>query len=181
MRHRTSVLPYAVLAAAALSTYAAPVGAADAISGSASLNAQTVALAHGFGVWSAKTKSASIGLFAKAPGAAQTATALDEGIDSAFGVREPANGAYVLLKLGFPAGAPRADHLNVCEIDFYNFADSPEQTMWLGNEQCGVIELSGDLRPGGVVHGKLKGTSTQTTGKKYTWDLAFTATLQAGK
>jgi hypothetical protein len=182
-RHRSPVSPLAAgaLAAAALLTQPAPARAADAVSGHASLNAQSITLAHGFGFWNPARRNVELGLFAAPPAAADVKAALADGIDSAFGVTSPAKGAYVLLKLGFPEGATRADHLNVCEINFYDFADSPMQTMWLGAEQCGVVELGGDLRPGGVVHGRLKGPLETPTGKTYTWDLTFTTTLLARK
>jgi hypothetical protein len=181
-RHRSSVSPFAVcLAAAGFLTHAAPLPAADAVAGQASLNAQTITLAHGLGVLGTRDRSVVLGLFTAAPSAVDAAAARKEGIDEAFGVNSQAKGAYVLVKLGFPDGATRADHLNVCEINFYNFTDSPLQTMWLGADQCGVTELGGDLRPGGVVHGKMKGPRETPTGKRYTWDLDFTTTLQAGK
>jgi hypothetical protein len=179
-RHRFAPSPCEVLAvAAALVACAAPARAADAVSGTASLNAQAITLAHGFGFVDAK-HNVTLGLFAKAPAPADAASAAKAGIDDTFGVTSPQKGAYVLLKLSFPAGTTRAEHVGMCEIDFYNFADSPLQAMWMGDEQCGVSELGGDLKPGGVVHGKLKGGS-QDSNKKYTWDLAFTTTLQAGK
>ena len=184
-RHRSSVAPLAVrafgLAAAGLLTHAASLPAADSVSGRASLNAQAISPAHGLGLLDPAGRSVVLGLFTAAPSAAEAAAAQKEGIDSTFGVSSPARGAYVLVKLGFPAGATRADHLNVCEINFYNFADSPLQTMWLGADQCGVTELGGDLRAGGVVHAKLKGPREAPTGKQYTWDLDFTVTLGAGR
>jgi hypothetical protein len=176
----STLVAVAFLACAPPAT-AAPPASADAVSGSASLNAQTVTLAHGLGVWSAKHKSASVGFFAAPPSAADVKASLAGGIDDAFGVTTQQKGAYVLLKLGFPEGAARADHLSVCEINFYDFADSPLQTMWLGAEGCGATELGGDLRPGGVVHGKLAGACDASTGKKCRWDLTFTTTLQPGQ
>jgi hypothetical protein len=184
-RHRSAVSPFAVraiaLAAAVFLTHAGPAPAADAVSGRASLNAQTITLAHGLGVLGTKERSVVLGLFTAVPSPADAAAAARDGIDEAFGVNSQGKGAYVLVKLGFPDGETRADHLNVCEIDFYNFTDSPLQTMWLGADQCGVTELGGDLRPGGVVHGKMKGPREAPTGKQYTWDLDFTTTLRAGK
>lgn len=178
-RHRS----HAQRAASALAVVlacAALAEPADTVSGKASLNAQAIDLAHGFAFLGPR-KDVNVGLFAATPSAADTATAVRDGIDSAFGVTSPAKGAYVLLKLNFPKGATRADHVDMCEIDFYNFADSPEQTMWLGADQCGVVEIGGDLEPGGVVHGRLKGPAEPPRGKKYTWDLVFSTTLQAGK
>jgi hypothetical protein len=181
-RHRFPTLPHLATALAFLFVACATsAGAADAVSGTARLNAQSVTLAHGIGFLDAKKQGVTLGLFAAAPSAADAAAAAKGGIDDTFGVNSPAKGAYVLLKLSFPAGAARAEHVGVCEINFYNFADSPLQTMWLGDDQCGVTELGGDLRPGGVVHGKLKGGSKETSGKTYAWDLAFTTTLQPGK
>jgi hypothetical protein len=177
-RHRRS--PYAALAIAVFGA-AASAGAADAVSGTAGLNAQTITLAHGFGLLDAKGRGIALGLFASPPGDADAAAAATNGIDDTFGVTSPQKGAYVLLKLGFPAGTARLEHVGVCEIDFYNFADSPLQTMWMGDDQCGVTELGGDLKAGGVVHGKLKGGGTESNGKKYTWDLAFTTTLRSGR
>ena len=177
-RHRCR--SYAALAFAVFGA-AASAGAANAVSGTASLNAQTITLAHGFGLLDAKGRGIALGLFAAPPSAADAAGAAKDGIDETFGVTSPQKGAYVLLKLGFPAGTAALAHVGVCEINFYNFADSPLQTMWMGDEQCGVTELSGDLKAGGVVHGKLKGAGKESNGKAYAWDLAFTTTLQSGK
>jgi hypothetical protein len=159
---------------------AASAGAADAVSGTAKLNAQAVTLAHGMGFIAANKPNVTLGLFAAAPSAADAAAATRAGIDDTFGVTSPAKGAYVLLKLSFAPGTAKAEHVGVCEVNFYNFADSPLQSMWLGDDQCGVSELGGDLRPGGVLHGRLKGAS-ESSGKSYSWDLAFTTTLQPGK
>ena len=180
-RHPFPSSPHvAALLAALTLAGATPARAADTASGTARLNAQSITVAHGIGSLDAKKRNVTLGLFAAAPAPADAAAAATNGIDDTFGVTSPQKGAYVLLKLGFAAGAARAEHVSVCEINFYNFADSPLQTMWLGDEQCGVTELGGDLRPGGVVHGRLKGTGKESN-KSYAWDVAFTTTLQSGK
>ena len=177
-RHRSHAQGAAPALAALVLACTVSAEPADTVSGQASLNAQVVDLAHGLAFLGPRH---NVGLFAATPSAADTATAVRDGIDSAFGVTSPAKGAYVLLKLSFPKGAIRADQVDMCEINFYNFTDSPQQTMWLGADKCGVVEVGGDLKPGGVVHGRLKGPAEPPSGKKYTWDLAFTTTLQAGK
>lgn len=177
IRSRSGVSSVAAIAVAV--ACASPLKAADAVSGTATLNAQTISLAHGLGFVYGK-RNVTLGLFAQAPSVAARASAARDGIDETFGVTSPQKGAYVLLKLSFPAGATRAEHVSMCEIDFYNFADSPLQAIWMGDEQCGVSGLGGDLEPGGVVHGRLKGSSKESS-RSYTWHLAFTTTLQAGK
>ena len=81
------------------------------------------------------------------------AIALAVACASPLGAADAVSGTAT-LRLSFPAGATRAEHVGMCEIDFYNFADSSLQAIWMGDEQCGVSGLGGDLEPGGVVHGR---------------------------
>jgi hypothetical protein len=152
---------------------------ADDVHGTASLGGQKATLTHGFGVWNADKSTASIGFFAKEPSAADQAAALKDDFPSAFGMLEPAKGPYVVVKLSFPKGSKHAEGLGMCEVDFFNFAASPLQSVWLGAADCGFTELGGDVQPGGVVHGKLKGPKEPDVKKAPGWDLAFTTTLRA--
>ena len=95
IRSRSRVSFLAAIAVAAVAG-ASPLGAADTVSGTATLNAQTITLAHGFGFVDAK-RHVTLGLFAQAPSAADSTSAAQAGIDDTFGVTSPQKGAYVLL------------------------------------------------------------------------------------
>jgi hypothetical protein len=67
----------------------------------------------------------------------------------------------------------------MCELDYFNYKDGIHQFQNIASA-CGVAELAGDLRAGGVVHGKLKGTEKSDGGKTHAWELEFATTLRAG-
>lgn len=142
-----------------------PAPAADTLLGTASLNEQKVRFTHGLGTWKAAKREVSLGFFTSTSSAA--------------------DGPHVVLDLTFEEGATKAavDGVAGCHIGLYKFKDGPLDYNGFAS-QCGIAELSGDLRPGGVVSGKLKGESlfkgfASLPTKAASWDLSFMATLRA--
>jgi hypothetical protein len=155
--------------AAVVSASLATVGwAGDTVKGTGSLGAEKASFAHGMGIFTGKSPAVLIGFFAKPLSASDQAGALKEGLLNVG--QEP----YLVLRLSFPEGAKTAAHLDRCEVDFFNFKQM-QQVVGSSASECGVTELGGDLRAGGVVHGKLKMDRPQ--GKTWDWDLEFTSTL----
>jgi hypothetical protein len=139
---------------------------------------QKVAFTHGL-AWIDAKGVISIGLYNAAPNAKEEARALAGG-GNIFGVFDVPN---VQLDLDFDK-APRADlaAFSSCHVGFREFsAGIFDWNAFKGG--CGPVEFSGDLKPGGVVHGKLKGRAegfpTAGHAPVYTWDVDFTVTLRA--
>ena len=165
--------------AAALTVLAGPaVQAADTIVGSITADAQKVAFSHGF-AWTEKPGTLSIGFFRTDPDAKEQARARAHGGND-FGVFLV---PYVRMDLSFNEGSTTADlaSFDNCHILFAKFdAGIFDQNAF--KPGCGVVALSGDLKAGGIVHGKLKGRAeafprSDGTRPVYTWDVDFTATL----
>jgi hypothetical protein len=154
--------------------------AEDKIRGTIAADAQTVTLTHGLAAVD-KKGTVLVRLLGAAPDAREEARAL-EGGGEIFGVFAAPN---ALVELSFKSGATRADlaSFESCHVGFYELEGG--RFDWSGfSKQCGVTELSGDLKPGGVVHGKLKGQAQGYPPQSgpapvYTWDVDFTATLRA--
>jgi len=143
--------------------------AADALKGTAVLKGQSASFTNGLGVLDAKGR-VRVFFFAAPLKAGDEAKIL--GGDFLNVSEAP----YVRLTLGFPDGAKTAAHLEQCGLDFLSYKEM--QQVMLEGAECGVLELKGDLRAGGVVQGKLKAAPP---GKSYSWDLSFSTTLRREK
>jgi hypothetical protein len=152
----------------------------DRIQGTISANGQKATLTHGLAAID-KKGTVSVWLLGAAPNAGEEAQALKESGEIS-GVFAAPN---AVVELSFKSGATRADlaAFESCHVGFHEFKVG--RFDWSGfSKQCGVTELSGDLKPGGVVHGKLEGRAEgypPPSGPPpvYTWDVDFTATLRA--
>jgi hypothetical protein len=82
-----------------------------------------------------------------------------------------------VLRLSFPETATSAAVIDGCEIDYFGYVAKIHQ---FGEraQDCGVVELGGDLRAGGTVHGRLKGSGKNDGDKTHAWDLDFATTLR---
>ena len=168
----TSVLAGAVLLAAA------PAPAADSYSGTIGADAQKVTFTHGF-AWTAKPLEISVGLYRADPNEKEQARARARG-GADTGVFDAPN---VRLDLTFEEGSAQASlaSFESCHILFARF-DAGIYDWNAFKPGCGAVELSGDLKAGGVVHGRLKGRAEaypRANGSIpiYTWDVDFTVTL----
>ena len=162
--------------------------AADKLQGSASVKGQVVNLAHGFGIWDGKDRPGmSIGFFTEALNPADEGMALKQGFFR--GLPPPAKIPRVTLDLGFEKGSARAAsaRLTSCNVSIHWYKFESLNTSCGGSlpddlpenpASVGVLELSGDLRPGGVVQGKIKGEDGSGA-EAWKWELAFTTTLRA--
>jgi hypothetical protein len=155
------------LAALALcaGSLAGPARAADRLTGSASLNAEKVAFTHGVATWNAKERELSLGFFPAPP----------------LGESKP----YLLVELVFEEGTTTASPGAVmgCHMGFYEYKEGPFDNNGQAGT-CGVAELTGELKDGALVAGKLKGTAAfEAMGpfkaKALEWDTTFTAGLRA--
>jgi hypothetical protein len=154
--------------------------AEDKIQGTISAGAQKVTLSHGLATLN-KKGTLGVRFLGTAPNAKEEARALKDS-GEIFGVFDAPNS---IVELSFKDGATKADResFESCHVGFYRFDIGIYD--WSGFAgQCGVVELSGDLKPGAVVHGKLKGRAEGFPPKSgpppaYTWDVDFTATLRA--
>jgi hypothetical protein len=154
--------------------------AADAYRGTITGDAQKVTFTHGLG-WIDARRNVSVGLYQTAPNDAERTRAMQNG-GSNFGVFDAPN---VRLDLTFKEGATRAElaSFDSCHILFAEFEIGIfDWNAFAGG--CGAVEFSGDLKPGAVVHGKLKGRGeayprNDGTRPTYTWDVDFTVTLVA--
>jgi hypothetical protein len=169
-----------IAAAFAIAGGAAALPAADSFQGTATFNAEKTTLTHGLASWNASKREASLGFFATPPDAASRAKAAKEGL-CCMGWPTP----YVVLDLRFQRGATAASPstLEGCHIGFYKFKDSPFDFNGFP-DKCGAAALSGELKPGGVIKGKLKGNGASAAmgpfkASEYAWDLTFTVTLRA--
>ena len=168
----------AVLALAA----AVPARADDKLLGNITVEGERVSLTHGLG-WTDGT-TVVVGFYGGPLDAKDEARAM-QGVGAIYGVFAAPN---VTLHLSFKDGATKADLASFtgCHVGFYRFKAGLYD--WNSSaSSCGAVELSGDLKVGAVVHGKLKG---QAEGfpegwlrhkPVYAWDIDFTVTLRAGK
>jgi hypothetical protein len=164
--------------AIALVGAASPSQAADKFLGSITVDSEKVSLTHGL----ALTDGAMVTVhFYGAPlDAKDEAWAVkSEGV--LYGVFKDPN---VRLDLSLKRGTTRADPASFagCHVGFYRFKAGLYD--WNSNgADCGLLELNGDVKVGGVVHGRLKGhTEGFPEGghrPSYAWDIDFTATLRA--
>jgi hypothetical protein len=170
-----------ILAAAGLALLAGRAAlAADVYTGTITGDAQKVAFTHGL-AWLHSSNVVSVGLYQATPDAKERARAVAHGGNN-FGVFAVPN---VRFDLVFKEDARHADEASFdsCHILFAELAVGIYDLNAFADE-CGIVELRGDLRPGGVVHGKLKGkveAYPRPDGSRptYTWDVDFTATLIA--
>jgi len=158
---------------------AVPARAEDKFVATITAESQKVAFSHGL-AWMPGPGTVSIGLYSAVPNAKEEARALARG-GSNFGVFAVPN---VQLDLNFEKGTTKAElaSFSSCHIGFLEFTAGIFD--WNAFKPgCGPVELSGDLAPGGVVHGKLKGRAEAYPkdghAPVYTWDVEFTATLRA--
>jgi hypothetical protein len=154
--------------------------AEDKVLGTLSAGAQKVTLGHGLATLD-KKGTLGVRFLGAAPNEKEQARALSNS-GQIFGVFDAPN---AIVELSFKEGAQKADResFESCHVGFYRFDIGIYD--WSGfSGQCGVVELSGDLKPGAIVHGKLKGRAEgfpDKSGKPpvYTWDVDFTATVRA--
>lgn len=150
--------------------------AEDKIQGTISGNAQKVTFTHGLGMIDSKG-GVYVRLLGAAPNAKELARAMQDGGDI-FGVFDAPNST---VDLNFKTGTARADlaSFESCHIGFYRFDVGIFDWNAFSNG-CGPIEFSGDLKVGGVLHGKLKGNRAPgDAARVYAWDVDFTVTLRA--
>jgi hypothetical protein len=156
--------------------------AADTYAATITANTQKIAFTHGL-AWIDKKGQVSVGFYNADPNPKEQARAMADG-GAIFGVFDAPN---VTFDLSFKEGAARADvgAFESCHINFWHF-DAGIGIFDLNTfaKNCGPVAFTGDLKPGAVVHGKLKGTGEglpDKAGKKpvYTWDVDFTATVRA--
>jgi hypothetical protein len=158
-----------------------PCRAEDKIAGSASADGQAVSFTQGF-AWIDSNGRVSVGYFAAVPDAKEQTQAMS-GSTPLTGVFDKPN---VHLDLDFTKGTAQASAaaLSSCHVGYSRFGYGPFDFN-SDAKGCGVVELSGRLAPGSVVHGKLKGRGEsmfpQKDGHKaaFTWDVEFTATVRA--
>ena len=163
----------------ACSAFGGPAAAPDSYKAAATFNGEKATLTQGLAFWTPAKAEANLGFFATPPDVAARARAAKEGL-CCFNWPTP----YLVVDLRFKKGSKKADTaaFESCHIAFLNFKGSPFDFNGFAN-QCGATALSGDLRPGGVVRGKLKGHSaTQAMGpfpaNAFDWDLDFAAPVQ---
>ena len=176
--HRSWTTASVFAGAVLLAGPAAP--AADSYSGTIGADTQKVTFTHGF-AWTAKPLEISVGLYRADPNEKEQARARARG-GAYFGVFDAPN---ALLDLTFKEGSTQASlaSFESCHILFAQF-DAGIYDWNAFKPGCGAVEFSGDLKAGGVVHGKLKGRADAYPRKDgtipvYTWDVDFTTTLHA--
>jgi hypothetical protein len=159
---------------------ASPAGAADSYKGTITADAQKAAFNHGL-AWIDAKRRVSVGLYKTEPNAKEQARALGNS-GEIFGVFDAPN---VTVELSFKDGATRAEagSFESCHIRFSRF-DAGLFDWNAFSKQCGVVALSGELTPGSVVQGTLKGSAEayprpDGTRPQYTWDMDFTATVRS--
>jgi hypothetical protein len=160
---------------------AVPCQAEDKIAGSVTADGQAASFTQGF-AWVDGHRQVSVGFFAALPNAKEQTQAMS-GSTPLTGVFDKPN---VRVDLQFTEGATQASAAAVssCHVAYGSFGYGPF-TYNTDLKGCGVVELSGRLAPGSVVHGKLKGRGesffAQKDGHKaaFTWDVDFTASLRA--
>ena len=157
-----------------------PCRAVEKIAGTASADGQAATFATGF-AWIDANGRVSVGYFASIPNATEQTQAMS-GSTPLTGVFGKPN---VHLDLQFAKGAAEASTatLESCHVGYSQFNYGPFDFN-SDAKGCGALELSGRLKPGSVVHGKLKGQGesffAQKDGHKaaFTWDVEFTATVR---
>ena len=160
----------------------APARAADAYTATIAANAQTITFTHGL-AWIDSKGHVSFGLYKTDPNPKEQARAM-EGGGAIFGVFEAPN---VTFNLSFKDGATRADlaSFESCHINFWHFDAGVGIFDWNAfSKGCGPVAFSGDLKPGSVIHAKLKGEAEGYPNKDgsknvYKWDADLTATVRA--
>lgn len=156
------------------------VPSAEQVQGAFAAEGQKAALGHGL-AWVDAKGGISVGFFAAELDAKDRARAMAGG-GAIYGVFDQPNVTLdISLKDG--AGQPALATFEACHVAFHGFTEGPFDLNAFG-QQCGPVELSGALTPGGVVHGRFKGQAEaypHPDGHRplYTWDLTFTATLRA--
>ena len=160
----------------ACSAVGGPTTTTSSFTAAATFNGEKATLRQGLAFWNPARAEANLGFFAAAPDAAARAKAAKEGL-CCFDWPTP----YLVVDLRFKKGSKKADTaaFESCHIAFLNFKGSPFDFNGFAN-QCGATALSGDLRPGGMIRGKLKGHSaTQAMGpfpaNAFDWELEFAA------
>ena len=160
----------------------APAWAADTYNATIAANAQTVTFTHGL-AWIDSKGHVSFGLYKADPNPKEQARAMSDG-GAIFGVFEAPN---VTFDLSFKEGATKADlaSFESCHINFWHFEAGMGIFDWNASKQgCGPVAFSGDLKPGSVIHAKLKGQGEGYPNKDgsknvYKWDADVTATVRA--
>jgi hypothetical protein len=177
-----TTVPAVVLGVLAI---AANGGAADSFTGKAALAGESATFGHGIAVlappqFSTDGSRVSVAFFTQAlDGALQKATTTED-VSSMDG-----KGPRIVLDLNIKKGATQAtpETYNGCHIGYHGFKESPlnQGDNANGPKSCGLLELSGDLKPGGVVRARLKGAKEGLgpTPKPLSWDFSFVATLRA--
>jgi hypothetical protein len=154
--------------------------AADKIQASISGNAQKVVFTHGLGMIDSKGK-----VYVRLLGAEPNAKELTRAMQDDGGIFGVFNSPKSTVDLDFKTGTTRADlaSFESCHVGFYEFEIGIFD--WNAfSKGCGPIEFSGDLKVGGVLHGKLKGQgegyhAEGQPARIYAWDVDFTVTLRA--
>ncbi|HWX24677.1 MAG TPA: hypothetical protein VN083_06515 [Vicinamibacteria bacterium] len=154
--------------------------AQDKIQGTFKGPTQEVTLSHGF-AWIDGKHTVSVAFFGAAPNAKEQARAMQDG-GPIFGVFDAPN---VTVRVDFKEGATRAETkaFAFCHILYSGFAGGP--FAWNSDTGgCGLLELGGDLKPGGTVHGKLKGQAEAMSmpgeaKRVFAWDVDFTVVVRA--
>jgi hypothetical protein len=157
-------------------------GAADTYAATISANAQRISFTHGM-AWIDGKGHVSFALFKTDPNPKEQARAL-EGRGEIFGVFDTPN---VTFDLSFKDGATKADlaSFESCHIRFSHFAAEAGIFDWNAfSKGCGPVAFSGDLKPGSVIHAKLKGQAEGYPNKDgsnniYKWDADVTGTVRA--
>jgi hypothetical protein len=183
MKTTVSAVVLGVLAAAASGS------AADNFTGKAAWGSESATFGHGFAVlapgrFSTDGHRVSVAFFTQALDSALQKATTTEDVPNMDG-----KGLRVLLDLNIKKGATQATPAtyNGCHIAYLGFKQSPmtHGDNASGATSCGLLELSGDLKPGGVVRAKLKATqpgmaiSGMTPQPPFSWELSFVATLRA--
>jgi hypothetical protein len=154
--------------------------AADSLQGTITAGTQKVTLSHGLASIDAKG-AVFVGFFGAPLNAEDQKAALRDYYPLTGIFKAP----HLMLDLSFNPGAKRAqlDAFGTCHYGFLGF----EAGIFDFNnvlDDCGPVAFSGDLKPGGVIHGKLKGHAKRDAdgggpAATFVWDVEFTATLRA--
>jgi hypothetical protein len=172
-----------------LLTTAASGSAADSFSGKAVWGSESATFGHGFAVlapgrFSTDGHRVSVAFFTQALDGVQQKSTNTEDV-----LNMEAKGPRIVLDLNIKKGATQAtpETYNGCHIAYLGFKGSPmtHGDNASGAKSCGLLELSGDLKPGGVVRAKLKGAKEalaitgMTPSPPFSWEFSFVATLRA--
>ena len=157
------------------------VHAVDKLQGTFGLDAHKETLAHGM-AWVDAKGEFGIGFFTADLVEAKDQARAMKGEGGIYGLFDKPN---VTINFRLKSGTAQAGvaAFESCNITFMGFALGP--FTWNSDSKgCAVVELSGAVKAGGVIHGKFKGQGAalpREDGHKpvYTWDMDFTATLHA--